>query len=47
MPGTRLVCPSPVDMLEEPLDTVPLRELGDDTVSRGRARRAAADAVTA
>jgi hypothetical protein len=28
MPRTPLTCPSPVDILEEPLDTVPLRALG-------------------
>ena len=28
MPRTPLTCPSPVEILEEPLDTVPSRELG-------------------
>ena len=36
MPRAPLTCPSPVEMLEEPVDTVPLRELGPTgTVSRG------------
>jgi hypothetical protein len=28
MPRTPLTCPSPVEIREEPLDTVPSRELG-------------------
>ncbi len=32
---TALTCPSRVEILEEPLDTVPLRELADATVSEG------------
>jgi len=45
MPRTSLKRPSPVEILEEPMDTIPSRELADATVSRGRARRAAVDAV--
>jgi len=45
MPRTSLTRPSPVEILEEPLDTIPSRELADPTVSRRRARRAAVDAV--
>ncbi len=47
MPRAPLTCPSPVDILEEPLDTVPSRELGRrHGFTRTRARRAIVDAVT-
>ena len=45
MPRALLTCPSPVEILEEPLDTVPSRELGP-RFHEGRARPAAVDAVT-
>ena len=44
MPRTPHTCPLSLEILEEPLDTVPSRELANATVSRGRA--VAVDAVT-
>ena len=35
MPRTSLKRPSPVEILEEPMDTIPSRELADATVSEG------------
>jgi len=46
MPRMPLTYPSPVDILEEPLDTFPCANWADATVSRGRAPRAIVDAVT-
>ena len=41
-----LTCPSPVELVEELLDTVPRANWADDTGMRGRAQRPTADAVT-